>query len=46
MFHLNTDLEKLWKNPSKSKFKAKVCALSFLLYFITKTIVFQSSLFM
>ncbi|KAF7838076.1 Nef-associated protein 1 [Senna tora] len=24
VFHLNTDLEKLWKNPSKSKFKAKV----------------------
>ena len=27
VFHLNTDLEKLWKHPSKSKFKAKVCAL-------------------
>lgn len=25
VFHLNTDLEKLWKDPSKSKFKAKVC---------------------
>ncbi|XWS27300.1 hypothetical protein CRYUN_Cryun26dG0102900 [Craigia yunnanensis] len=24
VFHLNTDLEKLWKHPSKSKFKAKV----------------------
>lgn len=24
VFHLNTDLEKLWKNPSHSKFKAKV----------------------
>ncbi|KAL5775149.1 hypothetical protein ACOSP7_012706 [Xanthoceras sorbifolium] len=24
VFHLNTDLEKLWKQPSKSKFKAKV----------------------
>ena len=24
VFHLNTDLEKLWKDPSKSKFKAKV----------------------
>lgn len=24
VFHLNTDLEKLWKEPSKSKFKAKV----------------------
>lgn len=26
IFHLNTDIEKLWKNPTKSKFKAKVCA--------------------
>lgn len=25
VFHLNTDLDKLWKHPSKSKFKAKVC---------------------
>lgn len=25
VFHLNTDLEKLWKHPSKSGFKAKVC---------------------
>ncbi|OMO95057.1 hypothetical protein COLO4_16079 [Corchorus olitorius] len=25
VFHLNTDLEKLWKHPSQSKFKAKVC---------------------
>ncbi|TKY54623.1 Nef-associated protein 1 [Spatholobus suberectus] len=24
VFHLNTDLDKLWKNPSKSGFKAKV----------------------
>ncbi|XP_022134721.1 uncharacterized protein LOC111006924 [Momordica charantia] len=24
VFHLNTDLDKLWKNPSKSRFKAKV----------------------
>ncbi|KAI4335465.1 hypothetical protein L6164_014109 [Bauhinia variegata] len=24
VFHLNTDLEKLWRHPSKSKFKAKV----------------------
>lgn len=24
VFHLNTDLEKLWKHPSKSKFKSKV----------------------
>lgn len=24
VFHLNTDLEKLWNDPSKSKFKAKV----------------------
>ncbi|XP_039054873.1 tRNA (adenine(37)-N6)-methyltransferase-like [Hibiscus syriacus] len=24
IYHLNTDLEKLWKHPSKSKFKAKV----------------------
>ncbi|XP_061347506.1 uncharacterized protein LOC133293010 [Gastrolobium bilobum] len=24
VFHLNTDLEKLWKQPSNSKFKAKV----------------------
>ncbi|KAF3452845.1 hypothetical protein FNV43_RR03278 [Rhamnella rubrinervis] len=24
VFHLNTDLEKLWKHPTKSKFKAKV----------------------
>ncbi|XP_028775399.1 uncharacterized protein LOC114732266 isoform X2 [Neltuma alba] len=24
VFHLNTDLEKLWNHPSKSKFKAKV----------------------
>ncbi|XP_038879626.1 tRNA (adenine(37)-N6)-methyltransferase isoform X1 [Benincasa hispida] len=24
VFHLNTDLDKLWKDPSKSKFKAKV----------------------
>ncbi|XP_025015321.1 putative S-adenosylmethionine-dependent methyltransferase RcsF isoform X2 [Ricinus communis] len=24
VFHLNTDLEKLWKQPSRSKFKAKV----------------------
>ncbi|CAH9140971.1 unnamed protein product [Cuscuta epithymum] len=24
VFHQNTDLEKLWKNPSRSKFKAKV----------------------
>ncbi|KAJ4709398.1 tRNA (Adenine(37)-N6)-methyltransferase-like [Melia azedarach] len=24
VFHLNTNLEKLWKEPSKSKFKAKV----------------------
>ncbi|CAL5328451.1 unnamed protein product [Camellia sinensis] len=24
VFHLNTNLEKLWKHPSKSKFKAKV----------------------
>ncbi|KAH6794448.1 methyltransferase [Perilla frutescens var. hirtella] len=24
VFHLNTDLEKLWKHPSQSKFKAKV----------------------
>lgn len=24
VFHLNTDLEKLWKHPSRSKFKAKV----------------------
>ncbi|KAL6984975.1 hypothetical protein U1Q18_018356 [Sarracenia purpurea var. burkii] len=24
VFHMNTDLEKLWKHPSKSKFKAKV----------------------
>ncbi|KAK6942392.1 TrmO-like, N-terminal domain [Dillenia turbinata] len=26
IFHLNTDLEKLWKHPSKSKFKAKACS--------------------
>jgi tRNA (Thr-GGU) A37 N-methylase len=24
VFHLNTDLVKLWKHPSRSKFKAKV----------------------
>lgn len=24
VFHLNTDLDKLWKHPSKSRFKAKV----------------------
>ncbi|XP_047256728.1 tRNA (adenine(37)-N6)-methyltransferase isoform X1 [Capsicum annuum] len=24
VFHLNTDLDKLWKDPSRSKFKAKV----------------------
>ncbi|XP_065851402.1 uncharacterized protein [Euphorbia lathyris] len=24
VFHLNTDLQKLWKHPSRSKFKAKV----------------------
>ncbi|KAK4798639.1 hypothetical protein SAY86_030965 [Trapa natans] len=24
VFHLNTDLEKLWKHPARSKFKAKV----------------------
>uniref|UniRef100_A0A2C9ULW3 TsaA-like domain-containing protein n=1 Tax=Manihot esculenta TaxID=3983 RepID=A0A2C9ULW3_MANES len=24
VFHLNTDIEKLWKQPSRSKFKAKV----------------------
>ncbi|MQL97575.1 hypothetical protein Taro_030268 [Colocasia esculenta] len=24
IFHLNTDLEKLWRDPSRSKFKAKV----------------------
>ncbi|XP_004297870.1 PREDICTED: uncharacterized protein LOC101313506 [Fragaria vesca subsp. vesca] len=24
VFHLNTNLERLWKNPAKSKFKAKV----------------------
>lgn len=24
VFHLNTDLDKLWKDPSKSKFKAKL----------------------
>ncbi|XP_057767254.1 uncharacterized protein LOC130987665 isoform X2 [Salvia miltiorrhiza] len=24
VFHLNTDIEKLWKHPSQSKFKAKV----------------------
>ncbi|CAN1167309.1 tRNA (adenine(37)-N6)-methyltransferase [Linum perenne] len=24
VFHLNTDLEKIWKEPSRSKFKAKV----------------------
>ncbi|XVE98701.1 hypothetical protein REPUB_Repub03eG0130500 [Reevesia pubescens] len=24
VFHLNTDMDKLWKHPSKSKFKAKV----------------------
>ncbi|CAN4126494.1 unnamed protein product [Withania somnifera] len=24
VFHLNTDLDKLWKHPSRSKFKAKV----------------------
>lgn len=28
VFHLNTDLEKLWKHPSKSGFKAKVCGSS------------------
>lgn len=28
VFHLNTDLEKLWKEPSNSKFKAKVCCIS------------------
>ncbi|XP_058113853.1 uncharacterized protein LOC131256824 isoform X5 [Magnolia sinica] len=27
IFHLNTDLEKLWKQPSKSKLKAKVEAV-------------------
>ncbi|XP_008453658.1 uncharacterized protein LOC103494312 isoform X2 [Cucumis melo] len=27
VFHLNTDLDKLWKDPSKSKFKAKVEAV-------------------
>lgn len=27
VFHLNTDLEKLWKHPARSKFKAKVCGL-------------------
>ena len=27
VFHLNTDIEKLWKHPSQSKFKAKVCYL-------------------
>lgn len=24
VFHLNTDLDKLWREPSRSKFKAKV----------------------
>lgn len=27
VFHLNTNLDKLWKHPSQSKLKAKVCAL-------------------
>ncbi|XP_020107766.1 uncharacterized protein LOC109723710 isoform X1 [Ananas comosus] len=27
VFHLNTDLDKLWKEPSRSKFKAKVEAV-------------------
>ncbi|GAV84229.1 LOW QUALITY PROTEIN: UPF0066 domain-containing protein, partial [Cephalotus follicularis] len=25
VFHLNTDIDKLWRQPSRSKFKAKVC---------------------
>ena len=33
VFHLNTDLEKLWKHPSKSKFKAKVCDTAIMLHF-------------
>lgn len=32
VFHLNTDLDKLWKHPSKAKLKAKVCgALAYVL---------------
>lgn len=27
VFHLNTDLDKLWREPSRSKFKAKVFIL-------------------
>ena len=32
VFHLNTDLEKLWKHPSQSKFKAKVLYYEFILF--------------
>ena len=26
VFHLNTDLDKMWKDPARSKLKAKVCS--------------------
>lgn len=34
VFHLNTDLEKLWKPSSQSKFKAKVWLLFPFIYYL------------
>lgn len=33
VFHLNTDLDKLWKDPSRSKLKAKVWEFFLLILF-------------
>lgn len=34
VFHLNTDIEKLWRKPSQSKLKAKVCFFSFVCFYV------------
>lgn len=43
LFHLNTDLDKLWLEPSRSKIKAKVCTIliSYTLLFMAPNIVFD-----
>lgn len=41
VFHLNTDLEKLWKEPSRSKFKAKVSGLACLAFLSAFSLLLQ-----
>lgn len=39
VFHLNTNLDKLWKEPANLKFKAKVCCGLFSYYFIVVSLL-------